>query len=350
MKRQDYDLPYLLRYENVAWYEDGEVSILDRRIYPIKKEKVVCRSYKEVAKAIADMVTQSAGPYTAVGMGMALAAYECRDMEIAAQIDFLEKAAHDLAYARPTTANRMRQITSKSFKVGKEALEAGENAVEAIKNDTIDSLNRRYSIMEDVAKNLIGLLPKKSTVLTQCYGETIIGMLLRLAKEQDKEIKFYCAETRPFFQGARLTASCCAEMGFDTTVVTDNMIAWLLENEKIDIFTSAADTITEAGYIANKIGTYQIAILCEKFKVPYFVTGIPDKGKKGREDIVIEMRDPEQALTSITTKITDKGVKGIYPSFDITPPQLIEGIITNIGVYKPEDLRSYYKEVQVDFY
>ncbi|SHH01375.1 methylthioribose-1-phosphate isomerase [Anaerosphaera aminiphila DSM 21120] len=344
MKRQDYNLPYLLKYENVAWYENGKVEILDRRIYPIKKEKVVCESYVDVAKAITDMVTQSAGPYTAVGMGMALAAFESKKLKEEDRIEFLKEASHVLSHARPTTANRMGLITEKSYEVGRDAIKSGKDPIAAIKQDTVDSLNRRYSVMERVAENLINLLEDDSVVLTQCYGETIIGMLLRLAKEKNKNIKFYCAETRPFFQGARLTASCCAEMGFDTTVVTDNMVAWLLENNRVDLFTSAADTITADGHIANKIGTYQIAILCERFNVPYYVTGFPDRDKKDRNSIIIEMRDPEQALKFLDIKITDDNVKGIYPSFDITPPNLIKGVVTDKGVYGPEKLNLYLEE------
>ena len=90
MERQDEGLAFMLRYENVAWYEDGAVRILDRRIYPAKTEFVTCRTHQEVAKAIKDMVTQSAGPYTAAPMGMALAAYECRDMKEAEQAAYLE--------------------------------------------------------------------------------------------------------------------------------------------------------------------------------------------------------------------------------------------------------------------
>ena len=89
MKRCDFDLPFLLRYENVAWYENGKVRILDRRIYPTEINFVECVSYREVAQAIADMVTQSAGPYTAAGMGMALAAYEVKDKSAASQLEFL---------------------------------------------------------------------------------------------------------------------------------------------------------------------------------------------------------------------------------------------------------------------
>ncbi|MBA1394390.1 S-methyl-5-thioribose-1-phosphate isomerase, partial [Lactobacillus sp. XV13L] len=93
MKRQDKGMPFLLQYENVAWYEDGEVRILDRRVYPNKKSFVHCKTYLEIIQAIQDMVTQSAGPYTAVGMGMALAAYQCKDESESNQVKFVTKAA-----------------------------------------------------------------------------------------------------------------------------------------------------------------------------------------------------------------------------------------------------------------
>jgi methylthioribose-1-phosphate isomerase len=99
VKRFDDDLAFMLRYENVAWYENGKVRILDRRIYPTKIEFVTCGTHREVAQAIADMVTQSAGPYTAAGMGMALAAYECRDLGREEMWAYLEKAAHTLSPA-----------------------------------------------------------------------------------------------------------------------------------------------------------------------------------------------------------------------------------------------------------
>ena len=104
MVRMDENMPFLLQYENVAWYENGKVRILDRRIYPTEVRFVECVTYQEVVQAIADMVTQSAGPYTAVGMGMALAAWQVRDKGAAEQDAFLQQAAYDLAHARPTTA------------------------------------------------------------------------------------------------------------------------------------------------------------------------------------------------------------------------------------------------------
>ncbi len=344
MERQDYKMPTLLQYENVAWYDNGKVRILDRRIYPRETQFVDCYTYQEVAQAIKDMVTQSAGPYTAAGMGMALASYQSTDLSVEKQISYLIEASETIATARPTTANRMRLITEKCLEVAKEALAKGEAPAEAIKQHTIDSLNHRYFTMNKVAKFLIEKIPNGGAVLTQCYGETIISMLLREALEQRNKLKFFCAETRPYLQGARLTASCCAEMGFETTVISDNMVAYLMSTQKIDLFTSAADSISQDGHIANKVGTYQIALLAKYFAVPYFVTGIPDSDKKDKGSIKIEMRDPEQVMELNGIRHTMKDVQALYPSFDITPPEMIGAVVTDRGFYSPYDLRSYFEE------
>lgn len=115
MRRADEGMGFILRYENVAWYEDGKVRILDRRIYPVRTEFVTCTSYTEVADAIRDMVTQSAGPYTAAAMGMALAAYESMGKTKDEVTEFLTKAAFALSHARPTTSAKMVVITDKAL-------------------------------------------------------------------------------------------------------------------------------------------------------------------------------------------------------------------------------------------
>lgn len=350
MERADYGMPFLLQYENVAWYEDGKVRILDRRIYPTEVSYVECTSHIEVAQAITDMVTQSAGPYTAAGMGMALAAFEVRGKPAAQQLEYLNKAAHTIGYARPTTANRMTKITSHCVEVAKIALSQGQNVVLAIFNDTIDSLNRRYTTMDKVGRTLLRQLPKNGKLLTQCFGETIIGTLFRAARESGYDLEVFCAETRPYLQGARLTASCAADLGFKTTVITDNMVAYLFETQHIDLFTSAADSITRDGHIANKIGTNQIAILAQTYGVPYFVTGIPDEDKKNREAIKIEQRDPQLVLECRGIPNTLPNVEGIYPSFDITPPTRISGVVTDKGIYSPFDLESYFEKEITRFY
>ena len=331
MERMDQGMPFLLQYENVAWYEGGKVRILDRRVYPREVRFEVCETYQEVVQAIADMVTQSAGPYTAVGMGMAL-------------------AAHDLAHARPTTANRYGKITFRCASVAEEALEAGQDPAAAVIADTLESLGRRYRTMQLVGDHLEALIPEGGTILTQCYGETIIGTLIRAARRTGKTFRVFCAETRPFLQGARLTASCFAQEGFDTTVLTDNMTAYAMEREGISLFTSAADVIARDGHIANKTGTFQIAILAKYFGVPYYVTGIPDADKRSVQDIVIEQRDPGPVLTSWGIPNTVPEVKGVYPSFDVTPPHLISGVVTDKGVYVPYLLDRYFDGDVREFY
>ncbi|MCR5137134.1 MAG: S-methyl-5-thioribose-1-phosphate isomerase [Oscillospiraceae bacterium] len=350
MERMDQGMPTLLRYENVAWHENGTVRILDRRVYPTEIRFVECRDYREVVQAVADMVTQSAGPYTAVGMGMALAAWQVRNAPKKEQILFLRQASDALSHARPTTVNRYAQITDRAAKLAEKALEAGEDPVQTIVDATVESLNRRYSTMQIVGDALAGLIPEGGRILTQCFGETIIGTVIRAARRTGKSFQVYCAETRPYLQGARLTASCFAEMGFETTVLTDNMIAYAMQNEEISLFTSAADTITRDGHIANKIGSFQIAILAKHFGIPYYVTGIPDRDKRTKDDIVIEMRDPAQVLNYRGIPNCLPGVRAIYPAFDVVPPHLISGVVTDKGVYVPYLLDRYFDTEVRTFY
>lgn len=348
MIRHDEDLAFMLRYENVAWYEAGAVKILDRRIYPTRVEFVTCSSHEEVANAIRDMVTQSAGPYTAAGMGMALAAYECRNFKEEDMISYLETAAYTLSHARPTTAKRMSLVTEGCLKAARAAMAEGKPIDEAIFKRTIDSLNRRYSTMEIVGENLVDLFPHKANIMTQCFGETIVGMMLRVARKRNKDIKLFVPETRPYFQGARLTASVACDMGFDTTVITDNMPAFVMANKKIDLFTSAADVICMDGNVVNKVGTYQIAILAKYHEIPYYVTGIPDYTRI--DSVTIEERDPKEVIEIRGVRNTLDGVKGYYPSFDITPPHLVSGVVTDKGIFVPYDLQRYFTTEVQDFY
>ena len=250
MNRMDQGLAFMLQYENIAWYENGKVRILDRRIYPREVKFVECSDYHEVRQAITDMVTQSAGPYTAAGMGMALAAHQAEGLPKEEQIAFLKEASDIISHARPTTVNRMKLITESCYEVGKEAIEQGKSAVEAIFQRTVDSLERRYGRMSEVAKNLVKLFPQKGKVMTQCFGETIVGCMGREIRNQNKDIEFFCPETRPYLQGARLTASVLKDQGFKVTVITDNMPAWTIKSKGIDVFTSAADSICMDGHLS----------------------------------------------------------------------------------------------------
>ena len=165
--RADESLAFLLQYENVAWYDAGEVRILDRRVYPAKTEFVTCRTHGEVAQAIRDMVTQSAGPYTAAAMGMALAAYECREKTEAEQLAFLAAADGTISNARPTTAKRMKLVCDGCLEAAKLALREGRPVDLAIREHAVNANNRRYSKVNEIAKYLVPLIPAGGTVMTQ---------------------------------------------------------------------------------------------------------------------------------------------------------------------------------------
>ena len=341
MERADRELAFMLRYENIAWFEDGRVRILDRRVYPRTLAFVECAHYGEVAKAITDMVTQSAGPYTAAAMGMALAAYECREQSEEGQRAYLSEAARVIASARPTTAKRMRQVCDTAMEAADAAWKSGANVAEAIKQSAIEANNRRYTKIGKMAEYLVDMFPDKGTVMTQCFGETIVGQMLKIARARGKELRIFCPETRPYFQGARLTATVCFDMGFDVTVITDNMPAFVMQREHVDVFTSAADVICMDGHIVNKVGTFQIAITAKYMGVPYFVTGAPDSVHPSIDTVSIEMRDPGFVLQAMGVKTAKDGVKGYYPAFDVTPPELVSGVVTDAGIYCPYDLDRY---------
>ena len=346
MERADKDLAFMLRYENVAWYENGNVRVLDRRVYPGEIRFVECRSVKEVSDAIRDMVTQSTGPYTLAPMGMALAAWEVRGKGQRETEEHLEKASLMISSSRPTTAKRMAMLTESCIPVALKALEEGRRADEAIRDHVIEMNNSRYNRVRDAAKLLVEKFPKNGTVMTQCYAETILGMMLLECRERGNNIRLFCPETRPYFQGARFTSTVCTEMGFDTTLITDNMPAFVMAKEGVDVFTCAADAISVDGYVFNKVGTSQIAICANYFGVPVYVSGAPDIGHPTWDTVTIEMRDPEFSLQAmgVRTAKKDSGVKGYYPAFDMTPPSLITGIVTNKGIFKPNELFHYFDD------
>lgn len=343
MERADKDLAFMLQYENVAWYDAGEVRILDRRVYPARKAFVVCKHHTEVMQAIRDMVTQSAGPYTAAPMGMALAAWECKGLSAEKQLAYLKKAANTIADARPTTKTRMIQVTDACIPVAQKALAEGIPVDIAIREHVVEANNARYNKIARTAEYLVDMFPQNGTVMTQCFAETIVGMMLKVCKQRGNNIKLFCPETRPYFQGARLTATVCSEMGFDTTVITDNMPAFVMANEHVDVVTCAADAISCDGYVFNKVGTSQIAICAKHFGIPLFVSGAPDIGHPTYDTVTIEMRDPDFSLQAmgVRTAIEGTGIKGYYPAFDMTPPHLISGIVTERGIFSPYDLNRY---------
>lgn len=344
-KRNDEKLAFMLKFENVAWYEAGQVRLLDRRVYPITTRFEICKSHIEVATAIAEMVTQSEGPYVAAAMGMALAGYEVISQKVTTPYDYLEKAAYRLAHARPTTARQMERIVGGALQVAERYIRQQVNLDgldQALFEYAFDFVNNNYAKYTLIGERMATLIPNGGTVMTQCFGGTVVGTMLRACQQSNKEIKLFCAETRPYYQGARLTASVACDMGFDVTVISDNMPAYTLQHKAVDVFTSASDVITMDGHIINKVGTFQIALACKYFGIPYYCTGTPDSKHKTLATVQIEERASDLVLQSLDTKLTMDGVKGYYPAFDITPPDYCAGVVTDKGVFKTSQLADYF--------
>ena len=281
-------------------------------------------------------------------MGMALAAFESRDLKKSDRMEFLRKAAHEISHARPTTVKRMTALTKACLEEAERAMNAEEDVPEALKQLTIKMNNERYAKIDRIAKYLVDVFPDGGTVMTYCFAETIIGMMLRECRKRGLNIKCICPETRPFFQGARLTATCIKDMGFDVTVISDGMVASAIKNRKVDVFTTAADAICCDGSVINKVGTFNTAIVANYLGVPYYVTGTPDPGHSTADTVEIELRDGESVLYAKNERIAAKGIKGYYPAFDVTPPELVTGVVTDLGIYLPEELSRYFSDRGAD--
>jgi methylthioribose-1-phosphate isomerase len=339
-------LGFLINPENVARYEKGEVYILDRRIYPMKVEFVTCTDYRDVVQAIRDMITQSMGPWLASAYGMVLAAHAAKSMKPEAAAVYLKKAADELGNARPTTAafqvRHMQRILTPTL----QALESGKDVEAAALNFLHEILAERYAEDQKIGAFAASLLPQKVRLLTQCFAETLIGYTLLEAKKTGKEISLICPETRPFLQGARLTASMAREMEIPVTVVTDNMPAFMMSQGMVDVFACAADVVTLDGYAVNKVGTFQLAIAAHYHKIPCYILRNPSLSEPSIEGVEIELRNPEESLHALGIRTVKEGVKGFYPAFDITPPTLISAVVTSSGVFSPYDLPNHFKIVQ----
>ena len=339
--RADAGLPFLLQFENVAHYDGGNVVILDRRKYPTSIEYVTCTTYQEVAQAIAAMVTQSYGPYVAAAYGMASAARSIRGTNLQEAREGLERAADVLSHARPTTTSGMKNHINRILASSIHALETGQD-VEACTLATVNHwLETRYLQDKRTAAFAVGLFPDPVRILTQCFAETYIGYTLLLARAAGKQVSLICPETRPYLQGARLTASVARDMDIPVTVITDNMPGYVLSQGKVDVFVCAADVVTLDGYVVNKVGTFQIALAAHAFNVPFYVLRDPSPGNPTIQTVKIEERDPEEVTHAMGVRTTMEGVRGYYPAFDITPPNLVSAVITSKGIFSPYDCATF---------
>jgi methylthioribose-1-phosphate isomerase len=342
MSRMDDGLAFMVQYENVAWYQDGIVKILDRRIYPKELSYVVCQDYHEVAQAIADMVTQSGGPWMAALQGMVMTAYKVADLPLEEARQTLRDAAYTVTHARPTTSERMVSYIQEALDFAEATLDEGGDLGPAVEAYALHVTEKRYQVSRTIAGYAVDLLPDKVTILTQCFAETLISYVLLVCKERGKDVSLICPETRPYLQGARLTASVAYDMGIPVRVITDNMPGFLLSQGIPDVFICAADVITLDGHVVNKIGTYQIALAAHDNGIPFFVVGSPAADNPTIDTVTIEQRNPEEVVHAMGVRTAMEGVQGYYPAFDITPPKLVSGVVTTNGVLSPYDLARHF--------
>ncbi len=339
----DVPIPFLNRPENVVRYVDGEVLVLDRRVYPFERAFVRCRSYEEVARAIEGMVTQSLGPGPTAGYGMAQAARAARDLPPSARREELGVAARRLVATRPTN-NGIRLVVEATLGAALAAVDRDEDAEAAVLAAMDAHWARHLAASRAVGRAGAELIRDGDRLLTHCWADAPLVHVLREARLAGRHFEVTCTETRPYLQGARLTADAVAELGVPVTLVTDGMPAALMADGRIDRFLAGADRVTMDGHWVNKVGTLGIAIAAARYEVPsYGVTYGPDPDAPDPSAVVIEVRDPEEVTHVLGRRSAAEAAVGYYPAFDVTPPDLATGFIFDRGVFGPHDVASYFE-------
>ncbi|MHB0870555.1 MAG: S-methyl-5-thioribose-1-phosphate isomerase [Chloroflexota bacterium] len=326
----------------VEWVE-GKVRLIDQTQLPLDQRWVECATYEEVAEAIRSMKVRGApaiGVTAAFGMALGAAAYPGSNHEGFRRQ--MRQVAERLRSTRPTAVNLFWAID----RMLALALSAPDESIEATKRRLVETALRMAE--EDVEANRrmgafgAELLPAEGTVLTHCnagalatvaYG-TALGVI-RAAVERGKRIRVFADETRPFLQGARLTAWELVTEGIPVTLITDNMAGHFMRRGTIDAVVVGADRIAANGDVANKIGTYSVAVLARENGIPFYVaapTSTLDLSITSGEQIAIEERDPREVLYFAGRRIAPEGVEVANPAFDVTPHRYVTAIITENGV------------------
>lgn len=342
-----------MSFETLAW-RDGRLVLLDQTLLPNQE---VYREYSEctaVARAIVDMVVRGApaiGVTAAFGVVLAARALASRPAaEFAAGMD---AACRLLAGTRPTAVNLFWAIERMGRVISGHPSSSPAEVADLLEQEALNIL------AEDVASNRrmgrfgAGLLPARATVLTHCnagalatagYG-TALGVI-RAAAESGKTIQVFADETRPFLQGARLTAWELMRDRIPVTLITDNMAGYKLSRNEVDAVIVGADRVARNGDVANKIGTYGLAVLARENRVPFYVAAplsTVDLSLADGSCIPIEERDPREVTHVGAEQIAPDGAVVWNPAFDVTPARLVTAIITDAGVALPpyeETLRA----------
>lgn len=205
-----------------------------------------------------------------------------------------------------------------------------------------DNDYRRRSI--NLGETTAALLPDTGHILTHCWGDLYLIETVRAAQRHGKNLSFTCTETRPYLQGARLTAHTLGELGVDATLVTDAMPAALMRTGDIDALITASDRITLDGHVINKVGTLQLALAAHAFNVPFHaLCHAPDPDTPTGSDVPIEHRDGTDVLHTRGQRTASPYATGRYPAFDITDPHLVTTITTDNGAYQPDQVGNYWR-------
>jgi methylthioribose-1-phosphate isomerase len=323
--------------------EPGLVRVLDRRIFPFRVEFVDCADVEACARAIEEMVTQSAGPGKVAGAAMVLAAEASASGTPEARRYGMEMAGKRLLKTRPTN-NNIREIVS-AVTGALDRLVQTEDFVAAVECVVRDEWDRRRSNSRRLGTAAAGLIKDGDAILTHCWAESSLIDTLAVAAESGKKISVICTETRPYLQGARLTAHSVAEMGLPVTVITDGMAAHAMATGLVSRYMTAADRVTLSGYVFNKVGTFQIATAAAAaaaaMDIPYVAMVLkPDRLAPSPNDVELEMRNGEESLYCLGQRKATQLAKGWYPAFDVTPPEYVSAYATQEGVFQAGELAA----------
>ncbi|HTM39462.1 MAG TPA: S-methyl-5-thioribose-1-phosphate isomerase [Terriglobales bacterium] len=328
--------------KTLEWTDSG-VRFIDQRKLPTEETYVTCATYEEVAEAIRNMTVRGAPAIgVAAAMGIALGARDAEAGHVSELRRAFDQICEVIGETRPTAVNLFWAIRRMQQKF--EA--CAELPVDQVRQALITEAQRMY--VEDIAANeAMGrhgatLMPSSGGVLTHCnagalatcgYG-TALGVI-RAAVEAGKKLQVYADETRPFLQGSRLTAWELMKDGIPTTVISDNMAGAMMKQGKIGAVVVGADRIAANGDVANKIGTYTVAVLAREHGIPFYVAApfstvdleTPDGSK-----IPIEQRSTREVTHIAGKAIAPEGVKVENPAFDVTPAKYVAAIITERGI------------------
>ncbi len=322
--------------ETIQWTGEGVVMI-DQTRQPREQVFVTCRGYRDVADAIRSMVIRGAPAIgVAAAMGVALGVAEGADFET---------VCTTLAETRPTAVNlfwaidRMRRLHTSLNDMPAEIVES--RMIREAQQIRLDDI----AICKAIGRNGAGLVPDGKTVLTHCnagalatagYG-TALGVI-RAAVEAGKKIDVFAGETLPFLQGSRLTAWELQQDGIPATLITDNMAGHFLHSGRIGCVVVGADRIAANGDVANKIGTYSLAVLAKENAVPFYVAAPAstfDLTLASGDEIPIEQRSIREVTHVFGVAVTPDDIAVENPAFDVTPARYVSAIITERGVARP---------------